>query len=96
MLRNFNEFLGEAGRGSADFSKSLDKLSAMDIRLVQADSNDPHSVGVVQWRVAWYVAGEDGDCVLNFLAMWDDFMVIKSKATAKDIECHFRPHKGFD
>ena len=86
----------EAGRGSDDFPKSLDKLSAAGIRLVQADSNDPDSVGFVQWRVAWYVAGEDGDCVLNFLALWDDFMVSKSKAMAKDIECHFHPHKGFD
>ena len=45
---------------------------------------------------AWYVAGEDGDSVLNFLALWDDFMVSKSKAMAKDIECHIHPHKGFD
>ena len=59
----------EAGRGSDDFPKSLDKLSATGIRLVQADSNDPDSVGFVQWRAAWYVAGEDGDCVLNFLAL---------------------------
>ena len=124
--RKFNEFLEEAGRGSDDSPKSLDKLSAAGIRLVQADSNDPDGVacmprrhggpvypailpcdggwagrvcfgvGFVQWRVAWYVAGEDGDCVLNFLALWDDFMVSKSKAMAKDIECHFHPHKGFD
>ena len=85
-----------AGRGSDDFPKSLDNLSAAGIRLVQADSNDPDSVGFVQWRVAWHVAGEDGDCVLNFLALWDDFMVSKSKAMAKDIECHFHPHKGVD
>ena len=96
MLRKFNEFLEEAGRGAEDFPKSLDKLSATGIRLVQANSNDPHSVGFVQWRVAWYVAGEDGECVLNFLALWDDFMVFTSKAMAKRIECHFRPHKGFD
>ena len=94
--RKFNEFLEEAGRGSDDFPKSLDKLSAAGIRLVQADSNDPNGVGFVQWRVAWYVAGEDGDSVLNFLALWDDFMVSKSKAMAKDIECHIHPHKGFD
>ena len=126
LARKFNEFLEEAGRGSDDFPKSLDKLSAAGIRLVQADSNDPDGVacmprrhggpvypailpcgggragrvcfgvGFVQWRVAWYVAGEDGDCVLNFLALWDDFMVSKSKAMAKDVECHFYPHKGFD
>ena len=50
----------------------------------------------MQWRVAWYVAGEDGDCVLNFLELFDDFMVSKSKAMAKDIEVHFHPPTGFD
>ena len=50
---------------------------------MQADSNDPDSVGFVQWRVAWYVGGEDGACVLNFLALWDDFLVARCKAMAK-------------
>ena len=45
---------------------------------------------------ARYVAGEDGASVLNFLALWDDFLVFKSKAMAKDIETHFYPHTGFD
>ena len=53
-------------------------------------------VGFVQWRVSWYVAGEDGDCVLNFLALFDDFIRAKAKAMAKDIEVHFHPHTGFD
>lgn len=52
--------------------------------------------GFVQWRVAWYVAGENGASVLNFLSLWDDFMVWKCKAMAKDIETHFYPHTGFD
>ena len=42
-----------------------------------ADSNDPDSVGFVQWRVAFYVAGEDG-CVLNFLSLFDDYLVWKA------------------
>ena len=50
---------------------------------MQADSNDPDGVGFVQWRVAWYVGGEDGACVLNTLALWDDFLVARCKAMAK-------------
>jgi hypothetical protein len=73
----------------------LDKLSAAGIRLVMADKNDPDGVGFVQWRVAWYVAGEDGS-VSNFLSLWDDYLVWKTKAMAKDIETHFFPHTGID
>ena len=52
---------------------------------MQADSNDPDSVGFVQWRVSWYVGGEDGACVINFMALWDDFLVARCKAMAKVI-----------
>ena len=79
-LRSFNDFLQQAARGgkSDDFPKSLDDLSKAGIRLVIADSNDPDGVGFVQWRVAFYVAGEDGS-VLNFLSLFDDFLVWKAK-----------------
>ena len=42
-----------------------------------ADNNDPDNVGFVQWRVAFYVAGEDG-CVLNFLSLFDDYLAWKA------------------
>ena len=61
----------------------MERLSAAGIRLVVADANDPDGVGFVQWRVAWYVGGEDGACVVNFLALWDDFLVARCKAMAK-------------
>ena len=48
----------------------------------------------MQWSVSWYVAGEDGDSALNVFAPWDDFIVSKSNAMAKDIECHFHEYKG--
>ena len=125
-MRSFNDFLQQAGSGSDDFPKSLDKLAAAGIRLVVADMNDPDGrhtlkfcvwkriivrpvgssqkkgvirgskgVGYVQWRVAWYVAGEDGS-VANFLSLWDDYLVFKTKAMAKDIELHIFPHTGID
>ena len=96
VSRSFNDFLQQAARDKSDgYPKSLDDLSKAGIRLVIADSNDPDSVGFVQWRVAFYVAGEDGAC-LNFLSLWDDYLVWKAKAMAKDIETHIFAHTGVD
>ena len=61
--RKFGDFLEEASRSSDGFPKSLEELSkAAGIKLVLADSNDPDSVGFIQWRAAFYVAGEDHAC----------------------------------
>lgn len=87
-FRSFNDFLQQAARGKEDYPKTLDDLSKAGIRLVIADSNDPENVGFVQWRVAFYVAGEDGS-VLNFMSLFDDYLVWKAKAMAKDIEVGF-------
>jgi hypothetical protein len=72
--RSFNEFLAEAGKDADNLPKSLDDLSKAGIRLTLADATDPDGVGFVQWRVAFYVAGEDGS-VLNFFNLFDDFLV---------------------
>ena len=58
-----------------------------------ADSQDPDSVGFIQWRVSWYVAGERGS-VLNFINLFDDFLIWKSKAMAKDTIRTFRVGDG--
>ena len=34
--------------------------------------------------------------VLNFLALFDDFLVSRTKAMAKDVQTHLWPHAGFD
>ena len=52
-------------------------LTKACIRLVIADSNDPDQVGFVHWRVAFYVAGEDGSA-LNFLSLFDDYLSWKA------------------
>ena len=72
LIRSFNDFLQQTAHGkSDDYPKTFDGLARAGIRLVVTDSNDPDSVGFVQWRVAFYVAGEDGS-VLNFLSsVWD-------------------------
>ena len=94
-FRSFNEFLAEAGKEHDDFPKSLDDLGKAGIRLVVADSNDPDGIGFVQWRVSFYVAGEDGS-LLNYFNLFDDYMVWKSKAMAKDVETHLWVHSGID
>ena len=48
----------------------------------------------MQWRVAFYVAGNADVAVENFFMLLDDFFTFKSKALAKDIEIHVRPHKS--
>lgn len=85
LFRSFNGFLQQAASGKEDYPKTLDDLSKAGIQLVIADSNDPDSVGYVQWRVSFYVAGEDGS-VLNFMSLFGDYLVWKAKAMAKDIE----------
>ena len=60
--RKFGDFLEEASRSADGFPKSLEELSKAGIKLVLADSNDPDSVGFIQWRAAFYVAGEDRAC----------------------------------
>ena len=44
-------------------------------------------VGFVQWRAAFYVAGEDG-AVANFMHLLDDFFVFKAKQAQKEVEIH--------
>ena len=76
--RSFNDFLQQAARDkSGDQPKSLDELAKAGIRLVIADSNDPDSVGFVQWRVAFYAVGDDGAC-LNFLSLFDEYLSWKA------------------
>ena len=58
---------------------------------VLTDRNDPDNIGFVQWRAAFYCGGAEG-CLENFMALLDDFFVWKTKALAKDVEIHIKPH----
>ena len=51
-------------------------------------------MGFIQWRSAFYVAGNPDVAVENFFMLLDDFFSFKSKALAKDIEINVRPHKS--
>ena len=48
----------------------------------------------MQWRVAFYVAGNPEVAVENFFMLLDDFFTFKSKSLAKDIQINVRPHKS--
>ena len=89
---SFQDFLKQADSDSG-IPTSLDVLQQKaGIKLTLADRNDPDKVGFVQWRVAFYVAGDKAVAVENFFMLLDDFFSFKSKALAKDIEIHVRPH----
>ena len=66
----------------------------MGVRLVVADRADPEDVGFVQWRVAFYVAGD----LNNFLLLLDEFFVFKAKAIAREqpFQVHIYPHSGVE
>ena len=58
IVRLFNEFLVETHATNDAVPGSLGTLFEQHhIKLVLTDKNDPDSVGFVQWRVAFYVAG---------------------------------------
>lgn len=63
---------------------------SIGVRLVVADRQDPDGAGFVQWRVAFYVAGD----LNNFLALLDDWFVFKAKSVAREqpFEVRLLPH----
>ena len=65
-------------------------------KLVIADSSDPDAVGYVQWRTAWYVAGEDHSAIDNFLGLLNDWLNYKREQSAKEhpYEVRLHPHTG--
>ena len=67
---------------------------AVGVRLVVADRTDPEDVGFVQWRVAFYLAGD----LNNFLLLLDDFFVYKAKAIAREqpFQVQIFPHTGVE
>ena len=72
---SFSDFLRDASSKSDDFPAKLEDLASSGIRLVITDKADPDGIGYVQWRVAFYVAGEDAAlgnfmCLLDQLISW--------------------------
>ena len=95
IVNQFNEFLKENAKTSPGLPDSVQKLQAeAGIRLVLANTEDPDSIGTfVQFRVAFYVAGEL-DSLTNFFMLLDGYLTYKSKqfARATNFEVHIRPY----
>ena len=97
-IRSFNEFLKQAHERDDSTPATLGELQkAAGIKLVVTDATDEESVGFIQWRVAFYVAGRpDLAALKNFLLLLDEFWSFKSQAMARDFEVHVYPHVGLD
>ena len=81
MRDGMNDFLRNAHASDADMPTDVRALEeAVGVRLVVSDRTDPEDVGFVQWRVAFYLAGD----LNNFLLLLDDFFVYKAKAIARE------------
>jgi len=97
-VRSFNDFLKSAHDEEASVPCTLTDLQRdAGIKLVVADGQDSEGVGYIQWRVAFYVAGEDSVKPLNnFMLLLDDYWKFKAKAMARELEIHLHPHVNVD
>ena len=92
---NFNEFLRDVSEKNKSCPTSLQDLEqGAGARLVVTDRSDPEDVGFVQWRPAFYVAGD----LNNFLLLLDAWFVHKESNMAQDqpFEVHLYPHVSVD
>ena len=95
MRNGFNDFLRTAHAGAEALPTTVQDLErGAGIRLVVSDRADPEDVGFVQWRVAFYVAGD----LKNFLLLLDGWFLYKERAMAREqpLEVHLHPHTGVD
>ena len=99
IVAQFNDFLKDTAKNDADRPDSLQKLqNEAGCRLILTDTNDPDGVGCfVQWRVAFYIAG-DNDQLLNFFHLLDSYFQHKAKqfARASPFEVHVYPYVDVD
>ena len=95
MRDSFTDFLREASAKVEGIPATVKELEdAVGVRLVVADRQDPDGVGFVQWRVAFYVAGN----LNNFLALLDDWFAFKAKSASREqiFEVRLSPHTARD
>ena len=99
ILASFNDFLKENARSNAGMPDTVQKLQAdAGIKLVMTNQDDPDNVGCfVQYRVAFYVAGE-ADSLSNFFMLLDSYFQFKAKqlARATPFEVHIYPFIDID
>jgi hypothetical protein len=97
QVSSWNDFLKKTHDDDETVPASLRELQDQcGCKLVIADSTDPDAVGFVQWRTAWYVAGEDHSAIDNFLGLLNDWLSYKQGQSAKELpfEVRLHPHLG--
>ena len=97
QVSSWNDFLKRAQADDSTVPSSLRELQEKcGSKLVISDSSDPDSAGFVQWRSAWYVAGEDVSAVENMLALVNSWLGYKREQAAKEhpYEVRLHPHIG--
>ena len=96
MHSSFNDFLGVSHTSESSLPNSVKELQrSAGIKLVLTDAKDPEGVGFVQWRAAFYVAGDTESKPLhNFLNLLDGFFKYKAEKMARkqSFEVHIFPH----
>ena len=91
MKDSFTDFLRQASAGNEALPATVRELEdAIGVRLVIAGGQDPEAAGFVNWRVAFYVAGD----LNNFLALLDDWFVFKAATREQPFEVRLLPHSG--
>ena len=96
LRESLNDFLkGANTKSEGDIPATIDDLQSSGIRLVISDEQDPDAVGFIQWRCAFYVAGDEGS-LANFMPLFDQFVSFKAHQLAKDIEIHIHPHSSVE
>ena len=97
QISAWGDFLKKAHAEDASTPASLSELTGQcGCKLVISDSSDPESVGFVQWRSAWYVAGDDTGAVDNMLSLIHEWLCYKAAQAGKDLpyEVRLHPHVG--
>jgi len=76
----FRDKMAEFLRVTEGVPDDLNQLAENGIRLITADKNDPEDIGIVPWRVCFYVVKS----VNNWLLMMDMFWKYLSDQMAKE------------
>ena len=96
-ISSWQDYLKKAHSEDDSVPGSLGELTTQcGCKLVISDASDPEGVGYVQWRAAWYVAGDSHGAVDNMLGLIDQWLAFKATQTAKEMpyEVRLHPHTG--
>ena len=90
-MGSWNEFLRELNEDDDTVPASIQELQRLFIKFVSTSSEDPDNIGMVPWRPALYVCGNE-DNLKNALALVDDWLAYKQRRMAKekafDVQVH--------